>query len=72
MGQGDTLWALAARYYAALDRPSGLWWAIADFQPEPVFDPTLALVLGRVMIVPSVRTVLSRILSETRRGLELV
>jgi hypothetical protein len=37
--QGKTLFSLAGRYFAPLPRASGLWWVIADFQPDPVHDP---------------------------------
>jgi len=65
--EGDTLFSLAGRYFASLPRPSGLWWVIADFQPEPVHDPTLGLELGRLVVVPSVRTLVEEIFSEKRR-----
>ncbi len=68
--RGETLWTIAARYYAALSRPSGFWWAIADFQPDPIFDPTIRLDEGRTLVIPSVRTLLGRVLSETRRAEE--
>lgn len=64
---GDTWWNLAARYFAPLDNAADLWWVIADFQPDPVLDPTIAIVVGRVIIIPSVDTVQSRIFDETRR-----
>lgn len=60
--QQDTLYSLAGRYYRALERPSGYWWAIADFQPNPIRDPTIQLVPSSVIIVPSLRT-LTEILS---------
>jgi hypothetical protein len=65
--QGDTLFTLAGRYFAPLPRPAGLWWVIADFQPEPIHDPTLALDLGRLVFIPSVRVVTEEIFSEARR-----
>lgn len=65
--EGDTLWGLAARYFAGVDGAALLYWAIADFQPEPISDPTLALVPGEVVIVPSVATLLTRILVESRK-----
>jgi hypothetical protein len=65
--QGDTLFSLAGRYFAPLPRPSGLWWVIADFQPEPVHDPTLALDLGRVVFIPSVRVITEEVFAEARR-----
>lgn len=68
VGKGDKLWFLAARYFPALPRPAGLWWVIADFQPEPVFDPTVDLAEGSVLVIPSVRTVLTYVFAEDRRA----
>jgi len=65
--QGDTIFALAGRYFAPLPRASGLWWVIADFQPDPIHDPTLSLDLGRVMFIPSVRALTEEIFAEARR-----
>lgn len=65
--QGETLFSLAGRYFAPLPRPSGLWWVIADFQPDPIHDPTLSLELGRVMSIPSVRVVTEEVFAEARR-----
>lgn len=70
--QGDTLWTLAGRYFQPMERASGFWWVIADFQPDPIFDPTLKLEPGRVLYIPSVRTLLERILAESRRDEEPV
>jgi hypothetical protein len=68
--EGDNLWALASRYFDVhgIDNPAELWWVIAEFQPDPVFDPTIKLEIGRVMHIPSVRTVLEDIFSESRRA----
>ena len=60
--QGDSLFTVAGRYFAPLPRACGFWWAIADFQPDPVFDPTLELELGRRLYVPSVRVLTDVIL----------
>lgn len=68
---GDTLWTLAAFYYAgSIYRPAGLWWVIADFQPSRIHDPTLALVVGTVLVIPSLRTVIEEVFSEKRRAEE--
>jgi len=63
----DTLFSLAGRYFAPLPRACGLWWAIADFQPVPIVDPTLALDAGTQVHIPSVRVVTTVILGEARR-----
>ena len=65
----DTLYSLAAQYFAPLPRACGFWWAIADFQPDPqaVCDPTSALVVGTAMPIPSLRVLTDVILGEPRR-----
>ncbi len=70
--EGDTLWGLAARYFRALPEPALLWWVIADFQPDPIFDPTEKLATARVLYIPSEQTVLNRIFDETRQQEEHV
>jgi hypothetical protein len=65
----DTLFSLAAKYFAPLPRACGFWWAIADFQPDPVVDPTLALDIGRLVYIPSTRVLTDVILGEARRRL---
>jgi hypothetical protein len=68
VSEGESLFTLAGRYFAPLPRPSGLFWIIADFQPDPITDGTLALDVGRVLVIPSVRAVTEQIFSETRRA----
>lgn len=68
--QGDTWHSLAYRYFTAdgvLKNPTDLWYVIADFQPDPVVDPTLRIEPGRVIYIPSYETLFQRILSEDRR-----
>lgn len=64
---GDSLFNLAGRYFASFDRPTGLWWIIADFQPEPIIDPTRKLAIGRTLFVPSERVVSEDVFNESRR-----
>jgi nucleoid-associated protein YgaU len=66
VAQGDTLAKLAARYFDPIPDAALLWWVIADFQPDPIFDPTIALVPGQVLIIPSVNTVLTEVFDESR------
>jgi len=66
--EGDTLFTLAGRYFAPLPRGCGFWWVIADFQPDPVLDPTLALEPGRQIHIPSLRVITDVILGEERRS----
>lgn len=65
--EGDTLWTLAGRYFAGIPRASGLWWVIADFQPTPIHDPTIALELGARLVIPSLRTVQEEVFNPARR-----
>lgn len=65
--QGDSLFSLAAKYFKGLPRAAGFWWIIADFQPQPIHDPTIQLAAGQVLIIPSIRTVIERVFNEERR-----
>ena len=65
--QGDSLWGLAGRYFAPLPRACGFWWAIADYQPDPIVDPTLELEPGRRLFIPSLRVLTDVILGEVGR-----
>jgi hypothetical protein len=65
---GETLRSVAAVMFRRIvDRPNGLWWVIADFQSEPIHDPTLVLEPAQFLWVPSEDTVLTRIFNERRR-----
>lgn len=61
---GDTLWTLAGHYFRPFERPAGLWWVIADFQPVPIHDPTLQLMVGTLIVIPTLRIVQTEILNE--------
>lgn len=65
--EGDTLFDLAGRAFAPLPRACGLWWALADFQPDPILDPTLALEPGRRFVLMSLRVLTDVVLGEMRR-----
>lgn len=67
VAQGETLHSLAAKFFSPIPRAAGLWWIIADFQPDPIHDPTIRLEPASVLVIPSVRTVLESVFSETRR-----
>jgi hypothetical protein len=67
VAQGESLFDLSGRYFAPLPRACGFWWAIADFQQDPIIDPTLELEIGRRLLIPSVRVLTDVILSERRR-----
>jgi hypothetical protein len=64
---GDTLWTLAAQYFNGIPFAHTLWWAIADYQPDPIIDPTVRLEPGSLVVIPSptlVQDALSGILEE--------
>jgi hypothetical protein len=65
---GESLFSLAGRFFRSFPRPAGLFWVIADFQPEPILDATLSLKQGTVLIIPSELAVTTRVFSETRRA----
>lgn len=67
VSEQDTLFSLAWRFFSPLPDASQFWWVIADFQPEPIVDPTRVLVAGRHVVIPSVRVLQTVILSEARR-----
>lgn len=64
---GETIFSIAGQYFAPRDRAAGLWWVIADFQPQPIHDPTIRLTTGSILVVPSLRTVVEIILNDRRR-----
>jgi hypothetical protein len=59
VAKGDTLFSLAAQYYSE-EGDIALWWAIADFQPEPIIDPTIELTEGEVILIPPINSVTGR------------
>lgn len=64
---GDTWWSIADKAFEPLEYSFRLWWVIMDFQPEPYLDPTVMPSAGTVLVIPSVRTVTTKILSPERR-----
>lgn len=67
---GDTLFTLAMKYYKRLQRPEQYYWVIADYQPIPILDPIAPLVVGKKLMIPSVRTLQEIILNEDRREID--
>lgn len=66
--EGETIWSIAGQHFRPHPRAAGLWWAVADFQPNPIHDPTIQLVPGSILVLPSLRTVLEDMLGEARRS----
>lgn len=68
-GAGDTVERLAYSRYGRAE----LAWVILNFQrdangqPAPIFDPTVKIEPGTVLVLPSQRTVFEEILNESRR-----
>ena len=67
VSEGDSLHKLAAVYFAPLSAlptisAANLWWVIADFQPQPIQDPTIKLIPGQRLTIPSVRAVIENVL----------
>lgn len=65
---GDTWASLAFAYYGSIeDAASLLWNVIPDFQPVPIVDPTINIVPGAIIYIPSLQTVETLIFAESRR-----
>lgn len=65
---GQKLHHVAQLYFGQMPRAGNLWWVIADFQPEPIMDPTIELEAGRALVVPSMRVVEEFIFASSRRS----
>ena len=65
--EGDTWWGLAHLYFQGIPRMCGMWWAIADFQPDRVIDPTLSIAAGQTVVIPSERLVRTKLFTPERR-----
>lgn len=64
---GEMWWDIANKVFQPLEYAIRLWWVIMDFQPEPYLDPTVPPTAGTLLVIPSVRTVTTKILSPDRR-----
>jgi hypothetical protein len=64
---GDSIFTLAERYFSPIPNAAMKYWAIADFQPDPIHDPTIALIPGSTIIIPPLRVVLTELFAESRR-----
>ena len=70
VSDGDTWFNIAGLYYEDLDiRPERFFFAVCDFQPTPVIDPTVSPEAGTTVVVPSVRTMQDEVLHQRRRVL---
>lgn len=62
---GETLFTIAAKRFAGMRRPAGLYWAIGHYQNPPIHDCLEPLDPGRVLMIPSRQTLQEIILSES-------
>lgn len=67
VSEGDTLWGLSHKYFPEFERPAGLWWVIAEFQPDMIVDPTEVLKAGQTIVIPSQRLVRQEVFNPARR-----
>lgn len=59
----ENLWQIAGRYYRGFPGAEEFGLLIAEFQPNPILDPSLTLETGRVIYVPSLDVILNRSLA---------
>lgn len=64
--EGERLWHVAHAFFPGVPKNGALFWVIADYQPEPILDPTLPLKGGTILVVPSMTT-LNAVFSSQRR-----
>lgn len=65
----DTVFSLAHLFFQGFtERPDQFYWVIADFQPQPIIDPTVKLKNGTTIVIPSVRCLVEEIFNEKRRA----
>lgn len=68
VAEGDTLASIARKVYPSIGAYLGsyssarLYWAIADYQPTPIIDPTIQLRPGSRLVLPSVELLTTEII----------
>lgn len=62
---GDNWHLLAYKFYGREFGGANLWWAIMDYQPTPIVDPTIALSPGSVLVVPPPKRIQEFLLEPT-------
>ena len=55
--EGETLQLLAQKFYGNTPGAAQYWWALADFQRDPIHDPTVVLETGSIVYIPPLRYV---------------
>ena len=63
--EGQTIDQIAEYYYG--DNGWRYWWAIAQFQPNPIVDPTLSFQANTEILIPSKRVLTQIIQNPDRR-----
>jgi len=64
---GDTWWGLAWKFFRSFRNPSLLWFLLCEYQPTPVVDPTIAIVGGQQVVIPSERVLRNYVFSREQR-----
>ena len=64
---GDTWWSLAATYLGSLQNPEQFYWAICDYQPNPITDPMVPPTPGTIVFIPDEDYFISVYFSDSRR-----
>ena len=65
--EGDMLWHIAHKAFAGERRPCGYWWAIAEYQPDPIIDPTIQFSANQKIVSPSKRVLNNKIFNSEQR-----
>ncbi len=66
VSEGETPFTLAMRFFRVLERPEQYYWVILDYQSPPIGDPLAPLEEGRILRIPSLRTLQGIILNSDR------
>src|SRR5688572_12344109 len=67
-GVYDTWQSLANEWLKPIRNPAQRWWVLADFQPDPITDPTVPPVPGTLVYIPTPEFVLAEIDSRDRKA----
>lgn len=70
--RGDTWYSLAGEHLIPIPNAEQLFWAVCDFQPTPILDPTIDPTPGSIVYIPSTEFILSNYFSDSRRDQEQV
>lgn len=63
----DTWWSLASTHLTALSNPEQFYWAICDYQPNPILDATVNPTPGTIIFIPDADYLMSVYFADSRR-----